>query len=141
MLKNTFFLEAGIFIILLSSFYRSDKHLRHAVEEGLKDLFKARALVGELGLEPGSFWLQCVYCFYQGSRCLLAPITFPSVPNSLFSVYSPKLVPCTFASLRTLRQKSPWASLGKSPAGYKSDGPGRWFPGRAVGWVSGPLGE
>ena len=62
-MKNTFFLEAGIFIILLSSFYRSDKHLRHAVGKGLKDLFKARALVGELGLEPGSFWLQMCVLF------------------------------------------------------------------------------
>lgn len=31
--------------------------------EGLKDLFKARALVGELGLEPGLFWLQMCVLF------------------------------------------------------------------------------
>lgn len=33
------------------------------VGKGLKDLFKARALVGELGLEPGSFWLRICVLF------------------------------------------------------------------------------
>lgn len=65
--------------------------------EGLKDLFKARASVEELGLEPRSFWLQICVLFLSwcevssGSHC-----AFPSVLNPPFTVCSPKMVLCTF---------------------------------------------
>lgn len=57
--------------------------------EGLKDLFKARALVGELGLEPGSFWLQMYVLFLPRFKVSSGSYHLSFCPEfTLFSLFS-----------------------------------------------------